>query len=179
MSAFDRAWGIAKTENPADQEWFMYGGQEGTHIEIDEDSGDPITYFAGSPCPSCGGTQGYYEDFWYGGDEPKPMTYHWCGHAVDREQICGDCHSPITSDNPSLDSGLVPVDEKVMSAMRGAKGLGDKRTHSGNSGLGCKNCYDRFAFDGLLPYNMETELVGIEFDPSVHWRYESQGDDGT
>ena len=88
LTAFERAWAIVKWRNfnPADEEWYDLGGQSGTHIEIDED-GNEITYFSGNACPSCGGTEGYNEDYWYGGDEPIPTTFHWCGYAVDREQM--------------------------------------------------------------------------------------------
>ena len=187
MTAFDRAWAVVKWRNfnPADEEWFELGGESGTHTEIDED-GNEITYFSGNACPSCGGTEGYYEDYWYGGDEPIPTTFHWCSYTVDREQICGDCNSPINFENPSLDSGLFPLDDEdeedrlsVMSQLRGAKGLGDKRTHQGNQNLGCKRCYDEFAGGGLLPHNIEMEMMGIDFDPETMWRYQPPKEDGT
>lgn len=179
MTAFDQAWAVVKSGNfnPADEEWYDLGGKSGTHTEVVE--GDEMTYFSANACPSCGGTEGYYESSWHGSGEPTPTTFHWCGYAVEREQICGDCNSPITSENPSLDAGLFPVDDDVMSEMRGAKGLGDKRTHQGNQNLGCKRCYDEFAGGGLLPHNMEMAWAGIDFDPETMWRYRPPKEDGT
>ena len=47
--------------NEADEEWFEFGGQEGKYTEYDEELDKVVTYFASSPCPTCGGTQGYFE----------------------------------------------------------------------------------------------------------------------
>jgi len=145
--------------NEADEEWVEFGGQEGTYTEYDEELDKVVTYFASSPCPTCGGTQGYFES--------DGTTHHWCGYNSDIPVICGDCHSPITANNPSLESlGENAEMAPHIKSMREAKGI--KQHHPS----GCLQCLEQHRISGKLPYTKEQQLMGYEYNPDVHWRQE-------
>jgi hypothetical protein len=158
MGAFSMAWSLLKTID-ADEEWYSYGGGKGSHYNAEDD----VDYFASSPCPSCGGTEGF-------ADDPEDGVYHWCGHSADRESICGDCHSPITARNPSIDAIKTPENAPHIKALMEAKQVNTRGP------AGCFNCLEQHRLTGKLPYTPIQEMMGYEYNRDVHWRAEDLKD---
>jgi len=157
MGAFDLAWSLLKTID-ADEEWYSYGGGKGSHYNAEDD----VDYFASSPCPSCGGTEGF-------SDDPEDVVFHWCGHSADKESICGDCHSPITGRNPQIDAIKTPENAQHIKALRDAK-----KVYGGPAG--CFNCLEQHRLTGKLPHTPIQQMMGYEYNPDVHWRVEDLKD---
>tara|TARA_R110000824_G_scaffold86453_3_gene213869 strand:+ start:76 stop:1770 length:1695 start_codon:yes stop_codon:yes gene_type:complete len=152
--------------NEADDEWYSFGGGKGTHTDYDEELDEVVTYFSASPCPSCGGTEGW--------SESDGRTHHWCGHNADIETICGDCHSPITAKNPGISAIMDPIMKPHVKAMREAKGLKDHHPS------GCLQCVEQHRISGKLPWTTDQQAYGYDYDPNAHWRLEDlpkNGDD--
>ena len=161
MNTLDTVWNLVVKYNEMDEEWYSVGGQKGSHIVVED--GETIHYFDSSPCPSCGGTEGYYE---VDGD-----THHWCGYVDSVGLICGDCNSPINDLNPSLERIQTQEMMPAIHAMRDAKGL--KEHHPS----GCLRCLEQHRTTGKLPHNIEHRAMGIPFNPDLHWRKEDMDDD--
>jgi hypothetical protein len=161
MSPFETTWRLLKY-NEADEDWYRFGGGKGSHVLMED--GEPVHYYSSSPCPTCGGTEGWHDD-------EEGNTHHWCGYNANIGAICGDCHSPINDMNPPIERIQTMEMIPHIKAMREAKGL--KAHHPS----GCLRCLEQHRTTGKLPYTIEQQAMGFPYNPDVHWRKEDLDDD--